>query len=125
MEENKSRLGQGLFQKLSGGHIFFQTPPPPGQTWESEPPPQHVSALINPPHYGSNMPRPPGQVTPTPHPLDMSTNPPHRTKKCLQPTQDNFWKSPKAKQDMIRNSLKKKKLWLLCTKCSRYLTWEG
>ena len=41
---------------LRGAH-FFQTPPPPGETWSQPPrPPGHVSALINPPHYGSNTP---------------------------------------------------------------------
>ena len=53
---------------ILGGHIFFQTSPPPGHTWSQSPPrpPGHVSALINAPHYGSNMPWPPGQVTPPP-----------------------------------------------------------
>ena len=95
------------------GWIFFQTPPPPGQTSSQSPPrpPGHVSALINLPHYGSNMPWPPGQVIP--HPSDMSTkHSPLAGQKsaCSSPLQDNFWNSPKAPSTP----------WLvnLCSNCS-------
>ena len=86
---------------LRGGHIFFQTPPPPGHTRSQSPPtPGHVSALINLPHYGSNMPWPPGQVTPPPPPPSdtLSTkHPPTPDKKVFAahpPPEDNFWNSP-------------------------------
>ena len=72
---------------LGGGPTFFQTPPPPGHTWESEPPrpPGHVNALINPPRCGSNTPWPPrDKLPPTPPPLGHIVNKTHsayRTKK--------------------------------------------
>ena len=88
---------------LRGGHIFFQTPPPPRthRGVRAPRPPGHVSALIKLPHYGSNMPWPPGQVTPAPPTprtyCQQNTLPPLDKKVCGPPTpEDNFWNSPNA-----------------------------
>ena len=81
---------------LRGGHIFFQTPQPPGHAWsQSSPTPRTRKCLINPPYYGSNMPWPPGQVTHPPLRHVVNKHPPSTGQKsACGPPQDNFWNSP-------------------------------
>ena len=89
------------------GHIFFQTPPPPGQTWSqssttlrtvlwTRPPtprtrPTMDQTCLDPQDKLTPHPPPPpwtGLVREIPPPLRHVNKdpPPHRTKKCLRPT---------------------------------------
>ena len=92
------KKNQGCSRKYPwGGHIFLQTPPPPGHTWSQSPPqpPGHVSPTC--PTMDQIHLDPQDKLPPHSPPLGCIVNKTpstHRTKKCLQPPQDNFWNSP-------------------------------